>query len=334
MAKKENRPPLAPAPPTVSRKPAPPVSPSGDRPRLTRRQIIHDAAETVSEHISRQPHVQRLFSFMPTLMTRVSPFHFRNRNRLKEWPLVRLDSGNRDSWGQMSVVGELLVIFDETVLLCLLSLMNQTGSDVFETRLGDICDLSLMKRTQANFTAIWKSVQRLAGTRIDLNLQKGKGKSHRTVKAMTGSIFSYGDLDKETGALRVVINPYFLEMYADSFVTNIDLQFRASLKSDVSKAFYRYYQGQLGSTHETDLARLARAVNLPAEATGALSAKIRPGLRELEKKGYLKGFEISPQGAVSIEKLKGMAVNAEHQILGLDKFHISKIGGPGSDLAE
>ena len=39
---------------------------------LTRRQIIRDASEFVKKHISRQPPVQRFFSFMPTMLTRVS----------------------------------------------------------------------------------------------------------------------------------------------------------------------------------------------------------------------------------------------------------------------
>jgi len=40
--------------------------------RLSRRQIIKDASEYVKKHISRQPPVQRFFSFMPTMLTRVS----------------------------------------------------------------------------------------------------------------------------------------------------------------------------------------------------------------------------------------------------------------------
>ena len=46
---------------------------------LTRRQIIKDASEFVKKHISRQPPVQRFFSFMPTMLTRVSPFHFKGK---------------------------------------------------------------------------------------------------------------------------------------------------------------------------------------------------------------------------------------------------------------
>ncbi len=212
--------------------------------QLIGRRMIRDAARYVDRHISRQPPVQRFFSFMPTMLTRVSPFHFKNRTKSRDWPLVRLDSGDVNAWGRMRVVGELLVIFDETVLFCLLSLMSRYQNDAFESTLAELSGIAGMTPTAANFTAIWKSIQRLAGTRIDLELTSGSGKKRRALKEMTGSILSYGDLDRESGIVRTVINPYFIEMYAESFVTNIDLRFRAELKSDISKAFYRYFQGQ------------------------------------------------------------------------------------------
>jgi len=316
--------------------PAPAVeSPAPSMPgqALTRRRVVHEAAEKVSEHIRRQPHVQRLFSFMPSLMTRVSPFHFRGRTRSRDWPLVRLDSGERDAWGRMGVVGELLVIFDETVLLTLLSLMTVLESDVFETDCDEICALSMIRATTAGHRDIWRSIQRLAGTRIDLDLIRGKGKARQTTKAMTGSILSYGDMDRDSGAIRVVINPYFLEMYAESFVTNIDLRFRASLKSDLSKALYRFFQGQLDLDVEIDAPRLARAVNLTEAEPAGVVRKLRAGFKELAGREYLQRHEISKDGRVSVRKSKEMAVNVDRQILGAHRFHIHRIGGPGRDLA-
>ncbi len=336
MTEKEHQRPLpldadeetVPEPPEQGRQPAMPGRP------MTRREVVHDAAGKVAEHIRRQPHVQRLFSFMPSLMTRVSPFHFRARTKSRNWPLVRLDSGDRDAWGRMQVVGELLVIFDETVLLTLLSLMTVLESDVFQTNCDEICALSMVPATAAGRRDVWKSIQRLAGTRIDLDLVKGKGRARRTVKAMTGSILSYADIDRTSGGVRVVINPYFLEMYAESFVTNIDLRFRAGLKSDLSKALYRFFQGQLEIDLEIEAARLARAVNLPdAGEKGALQ-KIRAALGELARREYLVRCEVSGNGRISVSRSKEMAVNVDRQILGTSRFHISRIGGPGRDLAK
>ena len=283
--------------------------------------IIREASEYVKAHIRRQPPVQRFFSFMPTMLTRVSPFHFKGRHKSTEWPLVRLDSGDGNSWGSMQVVGELLIIFDETILFCLLALMTRYESDAFETSLTDLARIASIDPTQTNSPKIWKSIQRLAGTRIDLQLFSGKGKKRKTVKELTGSILSFADKDQTGGRIRIVINPYFLEMYAESFVTNIDMSFRSRLKSDISKAFYRFYQGLYETQTEIDITRLAQAVNLNiAQEMKKLKSKVRIGLKELQEKGYLEAYEITRDNRVRVLKTKDAAAKFESQILGNSKI--------------
>ena len=281
------------------------------------KKLILDASEYVKAHIRRQPPVQRFFSFMPTMLTRVSPFHFKGRHKSTEWPLVRLDSGDANSWGSMQVVGELLIIFDETILFCLLALMTRSESDAFETSFTDLSRIANIDPTPTNNAKVWKSIQRLAGTRIDLQLLSGKGKKRKTLKELTGSILSFADKDQTGGRIRIVINPYFLEMYAESFVTNIDMNFRSRLKSDISKAFYRFYQGLYEKQAEIDITRLAQAVNLNfAQDMKQLKSKARIGLRELREKGYLEAYEIARDNRVRISKTKDAAVKFESQILG------------------
>ena len=284
--------------------------------QLSGRMIIKDAAQFVKKHISKQPPVQRFFSFMPTLLTQVSPFHFKGRSKLDQWPLVRLDSGDQNSWGRMRVVGELLIIFDETILFCLLALMTQYENDAFETSQSELCQLADINASPNAFGLIWKSIQRLAGTRIDLELLGGRGKRQKALKEMTGSILSFADMDRQTGNIRVVVNPYFLEMYAESFVTNIDLKFRTSLKSDVSKAFYRFYQGHYGVSSEIDMLNLAGAVNLDiGQQRQRLRSKIRQGLSELQERGYLETFELTRDDRVIVSKSRDTAVKFDGQIL-------------------
>ena len=285
--------------------------------KLTGKQIIKEASQFVKTHISRQPPVQRFFSFMPTMLTRVSPFHFKGRHKFNEWPLVRLYSGDANSWGSMQVVGELLIIFDETILFCLLALMTKYESDAFETSQTELAQIAGIDPTPKNAGAIWKSIQRLAGTRIDLALSSGKSKKRKTLKELTGSILSFADKDQDSGKIRFVINPYFLEMYAESFVTNIDMTFRSRLKSDISKAFYRFYQGQYEMNSEIEITKLARAVNMAAEQeVNRLRSKVRAGLSELKEKGYLEAYEVTRDNIVIVSKNKGAAVKFESQILG------------------
>lgn len=286
-------------------------------PKLTGKQIIKEAARYVNEHISRQPPVQRLFSFMPTMLTRVSPFHFKSRHKSNEWPLVRLDSGDNNSWGSMQVVGELLVIFDETILFCLLALMTKYERDAFETSHTELARMVNIDPTPKNAAEIWKSIQRLAGTRIDLGLSRGKGKKRKTLKELTGSILSFADKDQGNGKIRIVVNPYFLEMYAESFVTNIDMVFRNGLKSDISKAFYRFYQGQYETESQIEITRLARAVNLNiGQEMKQLKSKVRTGLKELKEKGYLEAYDVTRDNQVMISKSKDATVKLESQIMG------------------
>jgi len=265
--------------------------------------------------------VQRFFSFMPTMLTRVSPFHFKGRYKLNEWPLVRLDSGDADSWGSMQVVGEVLVIFDETVLFCLLALMTRYESDAFETSGTELAQLAGIEPTPNNADEIWKSIQRLAGTRIDLQLYSGKGKKRKTLTELTGSILSFADKNQAGDRIRAVINPYFMEMYAASFVTNIDLAFRCRLKSDISKAFYRFYQGQYDRTSEIELNRLARAVNLKIDPEmSRLRSKVRNGLNELKEQGYFQDFEITRDNRVAVTKVADAAAKFDGQLLKLTRL--------------
>lgn len=284
---------------------------------FTGHHMIKDASLYVKKHISKQPPVQRFFSFMPTLLTRVSPFHFKSRRKYEEWPLVRLDSGDVNSWGRMWVVGELLVIFDETILFGILALMTKYKNDAFEFSMNEICEISNINPTTAQFNSIWTSIQRLAGTRIDLILSSGKGKKKKLLKEMTGSILSFSDMDRESGKVRVVINPYFLEMYAESMVTNIDLKFRAELKGDIAKALYRFYQGQYEQKVSVSLIKLSHAVNLDIlQDRGKMKTKIRKGMQELDLKGYLESFNITRDDMVHITKNKQMDLNINDQILG------------------
>jgi len=283
--------------------------------QLTGKEMITEAALEVREHISKQPHVQRLFSFMPTLMTRVSPFHFRNKNTFKDWPLVRLDSGDGDTWGKMVIIGELLVIFDETILICLLALMNKYQSDSFEISDTELCKIAGVNPSTNAQNANWKSIQRLAGTRIDLELFKGKGRKKKSIKTMTGSILSYADRNPESGKIRVVLNPYFLEMYGESLVTNIDLGFRTGLKKDISKAFYRFYQGQIDTDHSINIVNLAKAINLDTkEENRRVKMKVKSGLEELKEKGYLDDYDITGDGKVLISKSSDKLISSDNLI--------------------
>jgi len=131
----------------------------------------------------------------------------------------------------------------------------------------------------------------------NLGGHKRKGQEEKTKRRMTNTILGGAVEDEETGKLLITVNPHFLEMYAESLVTNINLKLRASLKGDISKALYRFYRSQRGMTYECHLLTLCRVINLNIDMElFRLRARIRTGLRELKKAGYLKRSSVSKIG--------------------------------------
>ena len=135
---------------------------------------------------------------------------------------------------------------------------------------------------------------RLSQTHIGLEIWEGKGKARKPVTEMSGSIITWIKRNRKTGKLQIALNPYFIEMYAESFITNIDLRFRAGLKGDISKSLYRFYEGQRGNKYSIHILKLATAINLNLNLpTNELRKTIRKGLRELRTKGYLERWTLS-----------------------------------------
>jgi len=57
--------------------------------------------------------------------------------------------------------------------------MTQYERDAFETSHTELARMINIEPTPKNVAEIWKSIQRLAGTRIDLRLSRGKGKKEK-----------------------------------------------------------------------------------------------------------------------------------------------------------
>ncbi len=283
--------------------------------RLTGRGKVKGAADDVKDHIRKQgpePPEQQIFSFLPTKMTRISPFFPLSRKEMKNRPIDKMTW--ETSWGRFSVTGERLAIHDESVLLAVLLLMRKYQAETFQTTRHEICKVMGVTPQPNTYNAIWASLDRLTGTKINIeawdNKAKSRGKKRKARMLLTGTILSGAKMDAETGKLLISINPYFLETYAQGLLTNLNLQFRAELTGDITKALYRFYMGQRGDTYQCHLLTLAKAINLNIEAeTFRLRSRIRTGLRELRKKGYIKRWRVSKTDIVSVWKTTDQLVS-------------------------
>ena len=263
---------------------------------------IQDGTAEIKTYLEKQspePPEQQIFSFLPTKMTRVSPFFPLSRREMKDRPLERLSW--ETSWGRMTVSGERLSIYDESVLLAILVLMRKNQSGTFQTTRYEICQIMSVNPANDTYRAIWEALKRLTKTGIDLEIWQGKGKKRKAKMEMTSTILS-GAIHTEK--FQVTVNPYFFDMYADGFLTNLDLKLRTGLSGDISKALYRFYEGQRGESYQCHLLTLAKAVNLNIDMeTFRLRSRVRTGLRELRKKGYLKRWAVSKSDIVTIWKV-------------------------------
>jgi hypothetical protein len=265
--------------------------------------LVSGSAKEIKAHISKQPkpHEQMLFSFMPTSMTRTTPFFPMNKPSMGERPLEKLEW--ETSWGKMTMQGERLAVYDETVLLSLLVLVRKYRCETFDTSMSELCRSMGVAKGDKTFKAISGSLERLTGTKIKLELIEGKGKNRKVKMVLFNTILSGGKISPETGKLQVTVNPYFLQMYTESFITSIDLKFRNLLKGDITKALYRFYVGQRGDKYSCHILTLARAVNLNIDLPiRKIRDRIRRANRELKGKGYLSRSEIRKNDVLTIWK--------------------------------
>ena len=247
---------------------------------------------------------QQIFSFLPTKMTRVSPFFPLSKRDMKDRPLEELTW--ESSWGRLTVSGKRLSIYDESVLLAVLLLMRKHKTGTFQTTRYEICGVMNVKPAKDTYNAVWESLKRLTKTGIDLEIWEGKGKKRKTKIEMTTTILSGA---VHTEKYQITVNPYFLEMYGEGFLTNLDLRFRASLTGDITKALYRFYEGQRDTTYQCHVLTLSKAVNLNMNlSNNDLRKHIRKGLRELRTKGYFKRWSISKSDIVSVWRAAKIAL--------------------------
>jgi hypothetical protein len=264
--------------------------------------IISDAVVEAQKEIQNPPHEQMTLSFMPTSMTRTSPFFPMSRQQMKDRIPEKLTFPT--AWGEVSFTGEKLAVYDESILLNLLFLSVKYQSVEIKTTQYEICGLMGTNPCTNTYNAIWRSIDRMVKTNIELKIFSGVGKKRKLSQEMTGNIISFAGTDHKTGKLKIVLNPYFIETYAQGLLTNIDIKFRASLSGDITKSLYRFFQSQRPlyeqGKYSLSLLKLCAAINISNRETHRLRSRIRAGLKELKTKGYFYRYQIDKTDMVTV----------------------------------
>lgn len=260
------------------------------------------ARKDIEQHITKTTGnpKQLQLSFMPTSMGRTSPFFVMNKKDMTVRTMYQ-DFVIENPWGKITVSGPRLSIFDESVLLALLALAKKHKSVVFSTSYSEICEQMDVSRGGGQYISIRDSISRLRKTSTETLLTKGKQKEE--VKSFAGSILNQVDQDFVKKKIDVSLNPHFLILYGANLTTSLNMEERAKLKGDATKAMYRFLQTHSPSSHRFHLITLAHAVNIDVDQPlKTIRKQLRASLAELRKYGHVYRWSIDKNDNVNINR--------------------------------
>ncbi|MGZ6237556.1 MAG: RepB family plasmid replication initiator protein [Syntrophales bacterium] len=239
---------------------------------------------------------QRNISFLPTIMTRLSPFFPVSKSQMKTdtitEPIII-----ENPWGKITIRNRKLSIYDETVLLSLLILLKKYNSSTFQTTLYELCRLMNVKPSRNTYNAIIKSLHRMAEAHITMDKKALRDNASQTV--IDGPTITGITKNEESRKMILELNSYLLSSFRDRSITRMDIRLRSELRGEISKALYRFYEGQHLNICTTNILKLSRAINISCdEKMFCLRRKIRKAMHELEVGGYLRRFMLPDRGKV------------------------------------
>jgi len=200
-------------------------------------------------------------------------------------------------WGKIIIRNRKLSIYNETVLLSLLALLKKYNSNTFQITLYELCKLMNVKPARDIYNAIMKSLYRMCEAHITIEKRVSRNNSEQTV--VDGPLIISITKSNVSRKMILELNSYSLSSFRDRSITRIDIKLRSDLHGDISKALYRFYEGQHFNICTTSILKLSQAINISCdEKMLCLRRKIRKAMRELEVGGYLRRFMLPNRGEV------------------------------------
>jgi len=154
-------------------------------------------------------------------------------------------------WGTLEVGGPPLNMVDEGILLALLLEVRKKRTLSIKVNYKSVCkSLNISDQTK-NRRRIKLGIKKLRKVYFDFEGKKGKTSIKNIIKAFAGDKeYSYIELD-----------PWFFDKFLKNEITMLDLEFRQSLKGDITKALYRFLSSHRG-TQRYYLETLVLALNM------------------------------------------------------------------------
>lgn len=250
---------------------------------------VSDDIEKHILQITGKPQQLKL-AFMPTTMARTSPFFPMSKQEMKERPQEK-DLIIENNWGRITFSGPRLSIYDESVLLGLLVLAKRQKDNIVKTSYSELCETMSITRGKNQYAAISSALERLKKSSIYTVLYKADSEKKEVARVIDGGIIGTVDRETETqtGKINIELNSYFLGLYAANLTTSLNVDERAKLKGDTTKALYRFIQAHKPGPVPFGLLTLCLAINLDTEQPlKEIRRQIKTALAELKKHGHIK----------------------------------------------
>ncbi len=241
---------------------------------------------------------QQIFSFLPHQLAKTSIFFPMSDRQLKEENRLISKIEHETGWGKVVIEGIKLAIFEEDVLLALLSLLKDNPASVraeasLKININDIVNILYGERgySKRNEDVILNTLNhfQLVSFRLIQGDWQKRGKERLKVEMIRsiGNIISAYNYDTETKALKIYFNPHFLAFFLESMLTTISLTLRRQLKKDGSKALLRFLEAHTnpGSMH---ILTILNAINYNVDQPmSELRRRFKSFIAELKKHGIL-----------------------------------------------
>jgi len=262
------------------------------------------AVQSVKRHVEQttgQPEQLKL-AFMKPDRARISPFFPMSRRTMKDRPPHQVFTVE-NRWGKITISGLKLSIHDESVLLALMVLAKKHRSNEFGTTFSELCEVMKTNRGTNKYKAIRESIIRLGETSVRTELYEKDSQKKKIAETQKDGILSRYRIQEKNMDIWVVLGPYFYCLYGESFTVAIDLDKRAALKGDISKALYRFLESHKPSNIPFGLLTLCHGINLnPEQPLKDIRKKIKAALSELRKNKCIDRWRIDKADNVHITR--------------------------------
>jgi hypothetical protein len=230
--------------------------------------------EKIYKKIAKEASIPVQMSWLPTKTARASFFSPIADQDLKGG---FTDITFKSRWGTVKVEGPPLNIADEGVFLALLYLVKKSRNTRIQMNYKRICEVLGVTYQTKNRRKIKASIKKLSKTSLDYEMKDGSWSVKRILSDASG--------DKEF--VIVEVDPWFFKKYLVNEITSINMDFRRSIRGDITKCLYRFLNSHRGvGTYHIDT--LISALNMnPNQELKENRRALKSAFTQLKTKKFL-----------------------------------------------